>query len=328
MAMSALADPEVLAVLRTLYRVRPATVTALRQFDTIPKEPLDDILTALEAEGYIQRAGDTLNLISPDSTLARTVSTLLADQRSALSDAAATLAQLPTLARDWELGIGGENSPLAAEVIHGHRAQWDAWARFAIEMPPRNPICMYPDLQVLATLIAPEISVVREQTGVDTPLRGMLPAAVCADPAARPVLDLLMAGGMQIRTLPSVPSLVYVDDGLYAAMPVNWTEHPPSSLLIVRNPSIVSALAFVLETQWSIATPFESVDDGWQPVLRLLAQGLSDRAIAASLGGSVRTVQRRITDAMQDLGVSSRFELGVAWARYSGSDVEHQSGGE
>jgi hypothetical protein len=328
MATSALADPEVLAVLRTLYRVRPATVAALRQFDTMPKESLDEILATLEAEGFIQRAGEALNLISPDSTLVRAVTALLEQQRSTIDDAASALAHLPTLARDWELGIGGESSPLAAEVIHGHRAQWDAWARYAIEMPPRKPVCMYPDLQILATLIAPEITVVRERTGVDTPLRGMLPAGVCADPAARPVLDLLMAGGMEIRTLPSVPSLVYVDDGLYAAMPVNWAEHPPSSLLIVRNPSIVSALAFVLETQWSIATPFESVDDGWQPVLRLLAQGLSDRAIATSLGGSVRTVQRRITEAMSDLGVSSRFELGVAWARYSGSDVEHQSGGE
>jgi hypothetical protein len=328
MASSALADPDVLAVLRTLYRVRPATVTALRQFDSIPRDRVDEILVTLEAAGYLQRTGDTLNLISPDLTTATSLISVMNEQLAAIAAASSAVQHLPILARDWELGIGGEDSPLAAEVIHGHQAQWDAWARYAIEMPPVRPLCMYPDLKVLESLIAPDIAAVRERTGVDTALRGMLPAEVCADPANRPVLELLIAGGMEIRTLQSVPSLVYVDDGLYAAVPVNWGEHPPSSLLIVRNPTVVSALAYVMETQWALATPFESVEDGWQPVLRLLAQGLSDRAIAASLGGSVRTVQRRITEAMSDLGVSSRFELGVAWAHYSGSGGERQPSGE
>jgi DNA-binding NarL/FixJ family response regulator len=75
-----------------------------------------------------------------------------------------------------------------------------------------------------------------------------------------------------------------------------------------------------MESQWARAAPWQQDDDGWQPVLRLLEQGLSDRAIADALGASVRTVQRRITEAMTYFDVSSRFELGAAWARHSVSD--------
>jgi DNA-binding NarL/FixJ family response regulator len=46
----------------------------------------------------------------------------------------------------------------------------------------------------------------------------------------------------------------------------------------------------------------------------MLALGMSDHAIATAQGTSVRTVQRRVSDAMAHYRVSSRFELGVAWA--------------
>jgi hypothetical protein len=155
----------------------------------------------------------------------------------------------------------------------------------------------------------------RVEAGVNTTLRGILPAAVCADPSSLPTLELLIAGGMQVRTLSRVPNWMYVDEGLYASVPVTWQEHPPNSILIIRQPSIVAALAYVAETQWSLAVPFSTEGEGWEPVLRLLSQGMSDKAIAVALGTSMRTVQRRINEAMDDLGAGSRFELGVAYSR-------------
>ena len=46
----------------------------------------------------------------------------------------------------------------------------------------------------------------------------------------------------------------------------------------------------------------------------MLALGMSDGAIATAQGTSVRTVQRRVAEAMEHYRVGSRFELGVAWA--------------
>ena len=61
--------------------------------------------------------------------------------------------------------------------------------------------------------------------------------------------------------------------------------------------------------------PFSTEGEGWEPVLRLLSQGMSDKAIAVALGTSMRTVQRRINEAMEDLGAGSRFELGFVYSR-------------
>jgi len=55
-------------------------------------------------------------------------------------------------------------------------------------------------------------------------------------------------------------------------------------------------------------------------VLHLLERGLSDAAIAQSLGISPRTVHRRIAEAMDALDAHSRFELGAAWAHRAEGD--------
>ena len=80
-----------------------------------------------------------------------------------------------------------------------------------------------------------------------------------------------------------------------------------------------SHTAYVAETQWSLAVPFSTEGEGWEPVLRLLSQGMSDKAIAVALGTSMRTVQRRINAAMDDLGAGSRFELGFVYSRHQGA---------
>lgn len=317
-ATEALSDPDVLAVLRTLYRVRSATVSEFSALESIPRARLDEILATLEEAGYVSRAGDAITAISPDAAVAAILRRQLQGQQAALADAGALLESLPTITRDWELGDAGAEYSLTAEIIHGHQAQWEAWGRYATQWPPVDPICLYPDLSILQNIVAPDVARVRAETGVDTVMRAILPAAVCADPASLPTLTLLQDAGVQIRTLGRVPNWMYVDDGVYASVPVTWTEHPPNSILIIRHPTVVSALSYVAETHWSLAVPYSTDAEGWEPVLRLLAQGLSDRAIATALGVSMRTVQRRITDAMDELGVSSRFELGFAWGRVGG----------
>ena len=304
-------DPDVLAVLRNLYRVRSATVQEFAALDSLPTARLGSILDLLQDAGYLLRDGDRITPIAPDTAVAASVSKAL----ESLESSTALLGTLPLLARDWELGESGTEYALSAEIIHGHQAQWEAWGRYALQWPPVAPICLYPDLQILQNIIAPDAVRVREETGVHTPLRAILPAAVCADPANLPTLELLALGGVQVRTLARVPYWIYVDDGVYAAVPVTWEEHPPNSIIIIRQPNVVSALAYVAETQWALAVPFSTETEGWESVLRLLAQGLSDKAIASALDTSMRTVQRRIGEAMVELGATSRFELGVAYER-------------
>ncbi|MCG5214059.1 helix-turn-helix domain-containing protein [Streptosporangium sp. KLBMP 9127] len=52
-----------------------------------------------------------------------------------------------------------------------------------------------------------------------------------------------------------------------------------------------------------------------QAVLRLLATGAKDSAIARSLGVSIRTVTRTVGELTRILGATSRFQAGVRAAR-------------
>jgi hypothetical protein len=120
---------------------------------------------------------------------------------------------------------------------------------------------------------------------------------------------------MRIRIADQVPSWVYADRGVLCALPLDWAEHPPSSIAIVTHPSITEIVSLYVESIWDKAVDYPLGDDGWEPVLRLLERGLSDAAIAQSLDVSARTGHRRISQAMEHFGVHSRFELGAAWAR-------------
>ncbi|MEH1126371.1 helix-turn-helix domain-containing protein [Micromonospora sp. CPCC 206061] len=61
------------------------------------------------------------------------------------------------------------------------------------------------------------------------------------------------------------------------------------------------------------ASPAEVAPDGPTcALLGLLAAGLTDEAIARTLGVSLRTIQRRIHDLLLELGVTTRFQAGLA----------------
>jgi hypothetical protein len=58
--------------------------------------------------------------------------------------------------------------------------------------------------------------------------------------------------------------------------------------------------------------PFDAFDLGdAAPLLTLMASGLTDGAIARKLGISERTVRRRVSDILAELGVATRFQAGL-----------------
>ena len=146
-------------------------------------------------------------------------------------------------------------------------------------------------------------------------MRGIFPRSLLSVEEDRLFLDELIRLGLRIRIADDVPSWVYADRGVLCALPLNWAEHPPSSIAIVTHPAITEIVSLYVEGVWERAVDYPLRDDGWEPVLQLLARGLSDAAIAQSLDISLRTVHRRISEAMEQLGARSRFELGAAWAK-------------
>jgi hypothetical protein len=318
-----LADPDARRLLSTIYRVRPASIEALRQLQALPHERLPELLQRLDAAGLITLDGDRLEALSPDHAMAAAVEEVAGSQVEAMRALSVQASVLSVLTRDWEVGSSPDDTAPWAEFVHGHEAQWKAWPRYAVSHPPRDPVNLYPDLSIIRSIMVPTMTEEERRMVAQSAIRGVFPRSLLADADSRAFLEELRRLGMRVRIADRVVSWVYADRGVLCALPLDWAEHPPSSIAIVTQPSITEIVSLYVESVWDRAVDFPLGDDGWQPVLRLLARGLSDAAIAQSLDISPRTVHRRISEAMEQLGARSRFELGAAWARWSEERPQH-----
>lgn len=93
----------------------------------------------------------------------------------------------------------------------------------------------------------------------------------------------------------------------------------PRSLLQLSSPTALAAAFHYWDTvAASVTRCYRGTDRPVEltarelRILELLAEGLSDGAIAATLGLSVRTIRTDVAAAMQTLGANTRFELGYA----------------
>ncbi|RSN27263.1 helix-turn-helix transcriptional regulator [Amycolatopsis sp. WAC 01416] len=136
---------------------------------------------------------------------------------------------------------------------------------------------------------------------------------------AENILPCLRAGE-QARLLPELPVKLTLFDDRAATIALTIREADRNqSIVVVRPCSLFSALEGLFETSWAAALPLDRqgrmAEQPIRPIERqlliLLAAGLKDDEIAASLGVSRRTLFRYLETLMDRAGVSSRFQLGV-----------------
>ncbi|MFJ3922115.1 helix-turn-helix domain-containing protein [Streptomyces sp. NPDC090022] len=140
--------------------------------------------------------------------------------------------------------------------------------------------------------------------------------------------------GAQYRTAHELFGRLIAFDRELAFIPVkdgSW------GAVVIREPSTVAYLCDIFDQTWDLATPFSNaVGQGLEEVareihetiIRLLAAGLKDEAIARRLGMSLRTARRHIADIMEELGAGSRFQAGVAAAARGLFDPDPAAGPE
>ncbi|MFB7513700.1 LuxR C-terminal-related transcriptional regulator [Streptomyces sp. NPDC056144] len=151
---------------------------------------------------------------------------------------------------------------------------------------------------------------VRMRTLYADSVRGHQPSAAYA--------AWLGARGGQTRTVAALPLRMVIFDRRSALVPAN-PERSDEGAVLLHGPGTVTALCALFEHVWATGMPLiESLpaeDDllGRQEreVLRLLAQGLTDEAVAQRLGVSVRTTRRITAKIMEILGAKSRFQAGL-----------------
>ena len=145
-------------------------------------------------------------------------------------------------------------------------------------------------------------------------------------------LSELAALGGRVRLRDNLPFRLLLIDGTSAVCAV-----PTSGSYLLSGERVMVLLNRVFETTWVDAQPLESVlsragrgngtpataaggsedrsallSPAHEAILRLLAEGQTDRSIARSLGVTTRTVTRRLGEIYEVLGVDSRFQAGIA----------------
>ncbi|MFV0435523.1 MAG: helix-turn-helix domain-containing protein [Leucobacter sp.] len=314
-------DEEVVRFLGRVLRERPANAAALR--DTSPEESVREAdLEALEAAGLIHYRGGEIGMVAPAESAARALIALFERQESVIAEARAILSRLPELERAWTEGANRLMRGIEGRVIVGAMEATHYWVKILAEDPPENAGSAFPSFESMRSFLTPvlqhfagliECGELAEMPRL--PFRFLLNSRELDDPEYRALLDQLMAGGAEVRLVPVVPLFLFVDRGKGAAIPMTRESTAPGGGIFFENSATVESFSTLFESWWAEARPYPFAADGWESVLELLAEGLTDKQIAAVLGIGLRTVHRRIADASDELGAQGRFDLGMAWAR-------------
>ncbi|WP_433444620.1 LuxR C-terminal-related transcriptional regulator [Nonomuraea sp. CA-141351] len=150
--------------------------------------------------------------------------------------------------------------------------------------------------------------------------RILLEEEVFKDPAALQAAQHSRDSGCEIRVIDKLPFKLLIGDRSQAMVPQLPGESLP--VLLVHPGVILDSLVAVFETYWAQALPRRSAwrnngTDEARPteqeitILRHLARGATEGAIATTLGISRRTVIRRVQSLMDRAGVDTRLQLGV-----------------
>jgi DNA-binding CsgD family transcriptional regulator len=158
-------------------------------------------------------------------------------------------------------------------------------------------------------------------------------AAIEAAPGTINAIAHYVAAGEQARFVPRLPLKLAIIDREFGYLPLIADQPDIARFLLIRPCSLLNALLYIFDVLWEHAVPITadggpaapaapavngpapvpSADD--RKLLRLLATGMKDQAIASHLGMSYRTASRRISGLMAALGAESRFQAGLYAAR-------------
>ncbi len=125
--------------------------------------------------------------------------------------------------------------------------------------------------------------------------------------------------GEHVRVRTTVPTKMVLVDDRVALLAVR---SDGSQALEVRAPDLLALLAEWFDLMWRdpatsspASTASADLTSMQRTVLRLLAQGRSDKQIAHDCGVTIRTVSRHVASILAELGVETRFAAGAAAVR-------------
>lgn len=299
-------------------------------FDT-PSAQLRPSIEELVSLGLIHVDGCWLTAVPYHQA----VDALLAEQnriiRVALTDISALQRRLTTLAeeRAW---LGGDS---VGTVVDASAGQGDS-EQHVSQVRPRPNVsltAMHPGARFSQELLDNSLRRAQADIARGVRLRVVHQSAALSHPRSADYLHKIQQMGGQVRLRNDLPFRLIIVDGDSAVCCLEWQEGLRETLLL-QGAYIIGLLGRLFETIWMDSVPLgaafdvESTDvdvtDGYHAptltgqqaaIMRRLAEGATDRAIANSLGITTRTVTRRIGEIYEALGAQSRFQAGATAQR-------------
>jgi len=300
--------PADLPVLRAALRTR--SLDAERLATAVGASP-PEVRAALERltnSGLLTDAGDGgADIVAPHRALVETALGELDAHLEALARVRNALESLPRRVQE-EAGrdaAGGARVPM--ELLHGADAVVDAWWRLDTLTRAVDVFASIPDPEVLARIAD-------ETRGTHAAPGSRIRVLTARREDARAPSAVLHEHGAEVRALERPAGWFAGEGGELSSFPTSWGVPWPRSVRMLRDPLAALSLRSLFDELWNRAVELDERPAEWEPVLRLLEQGMGDAEVAVALGVSERTVRRRVEEAMLDLGATTRFTLGRAWA--------------
>lgn len=281
-----------------------------------PEELLDEIAPLLET-GAVHIEGDLIEVATPVEVLRTVVSAQAGRAGRAQELLEGVSRAIEMLAAEQRLSVAAR--PGDSDAIKG-----DVWVggdvfglvRTLLLGSAGDLMWLRPD-QWRGPREDRMVALVAEVVAQGRRSRAIYPVRALHD--APDVLAARLAAGEEIRVLPELPTrlLVVADSHAIVPEPLGLADLP---LAVIRQRSVVEAMTSWFEELWGRAAVPALVEteprlDLRQFLLEQLAAGAHDEQIARKLGISLRTVRRRVSALMTELGADSRFQAGVEAAR-------------
>ncbi|WP_166349387.1 helix-turn-helix transcriptional regulator [Phytoactinopolyspora limicola] len=237
----------------------------------------------------------------------------IASRHEQLNECKAAIATL--LAEHADLCTDGRDTDI--EYVQGNDAVRDRVKLLASECEWESSSLMSGGAQSVASLRAGR-ELGADAIGRGVRLRTIYLDSACNDQATLEYVRWLNELGSEVRTAPSLPLRMLIVDRDRALIPAD-PEGGEATAMFISSKGILRALVALFSSVWKSARPLgaprrpceEGLSVQQREVIKLLAQGLTDEAVARRLGVSVRTSRRAASELLAGLDAGSRFQAGA-----------------
>ncbi|MER5310284.1 helix-turn-helix domain-containing protein [Streptomyces sp. NPDC002773] len=284
----------------------------------VPTNPAQHGARGEHEGGSGHHDSDTVAVIDPEIAMLRLLSREREQLREHLDEADRAYSTLETLAGAYLRAGSLTRSDADVELLSDYRRIQQVLEDIT-DVIQHGLASMHPT-SLVREVAERVLSRDRRQIENGVRVRAMYSERVVAAPEVSELLRRRVEAGVEVRITPAVPMTMIIADAQFAMVPVDPAE-PMAGAVLARGPALVRSYLALYEHCWHTASPYgdgpapeqggDGLSEQQRAALVMLASGMKDEKIARGLGVSLRTVSRMLSELMQEMGATSRFEAGV-----------------